>query len=45
MTFSGPLIGSVNVTGATAKEVAEQLGDELRSAMNGILSDIREAWG
>lgn len=45
MTFSGPLIGSVNVTGATAKEVAEQLGDELRSAMNGIFSDTREAWG
>lgn len=45
LTIAGPLIGSVNITGASADEILSRLADKVREAATGAFSDAELTWG
>ncbi|MCA0317478.1 MAG: hypothetical protein LCH88_05340 [Proteobacteria bacterium] len=45
VTFRGPLIGAIHVTGGNASEIMDQIGDRVRTALEGTFADSNLSWG
>lgn len=43
--FSGPVIGSIQVSGGNAQEIMDQIGDRLKDALAGAFNDSELNWG